>query len=102
MIGDDQISMFGPRARTSDPGTSHAAARSMEKPADVQRAKILAALVRPMTADELDESLGLRPTSAGRRLPELREMGLVRELKATRPTRSGRQAHVYALSTEAA
>jgi len=91
------LPLFEPRARNSDPVTSHQAAESMMGEAQGQRANILAALTMfgPMTADELDEKLDLRDTSAGRRLPELAEMGLVERLKDMRRTRSNRQAHIW-------
>lgn len=87
-----------PRARRSDPRTSHAAAASMRGAVGAQRAAVLAALhAGPLTADEIDDVQGWRPTTAGRRLPELEAMGLVRRLPETALTRSGRQAHRYAL-----
>jgi predicted transcriptional regulator len=86
-----------PRARTSDPVTSHAAAASMLEAADVQRA-ILVNLLRahgPMTADELDALAGWRVTTSGRRLGELERLGRVERTEATRPTSSGRAALVW-------
>jgi len=89
------LPLFPPKARNSDPDTSHEAAESMEGEADTQRKWILASLRRmgPQTADELDQRLGLRPTSAGRRLSEL--SGLVEMTEKTALTRSGRRAHVW-------
>lgn len=86
-----------PRARASDPATSHAAADSMTHAAGMQRALILNALKAhgPMTADELDALLGLRPSTSGRRLIELVRDGTVAITDETRPTRSGREAQVY-------
>ena len=62
-----------------------------------QRAKILAFLREHggATGDGLDEALGWRPTSAGRRLPELRELGLVTMTEEVRVTRSGRRARIW-------
>lgn len=93
----EAIPKLEPRARTTDPQTSHDAARSMTESADSQRQKILLRLTRlgPMTADELDHSLGLRLTSSGRRLPELLRVGWVERLPEKRLTRSGRQAHLW-------
>ena len=92
-----------PRARTSDPETSHEAAASMEGPAKSQRNDCLKLLrfTGPRTADEIDEYMeglthGRWPrTTAGRRLPELEELGLVERLPEKRPTRSGRKAHLW-------
>ena len=91
------LPMFPPRSRNSDPETSHEAAGSMEGEANAQRQRILAYLRYrgPRTADAIDLYLGLRDTSAGRRLPELKEMGLVEMTDQTALTRSGRRAHVW-------
>lgn len=96
-----QPDLFGPRplARATDPDTSHAAAGSMAGAADTQRRDIYEALRQagPLTADELDELLGLRVTSAGRRLIELARMDppMARRLAGKRDTRSGRKAHLW-------
>jgi hypothetical protein len=86
-----------PRARASDPTTSHAAAASMLEPADLQRALIVHALRTqgPMTADELDVALDWRETTSGRRLAEAERQGRVRRTGNTRPTRSGRNAEIW-------
>ena len=91
------LPLFPPKARNSDPDTSHEAAESMEGDAKAQRQRILAYLRYhgPHTADCLDAFLGLRDTSAGRRLPELKEMGLVEMTTMKALTRSGRRAHVW-------
>lgn len=89
------------RARTSDPATSHTAAAMVD--AEGQRGRIMdvlralykdVGLAGGLTADQLDEMIGWRLTTAGRRLSELR----VRELVipcGERLTRSGRPATVY-------
>jgi hypothetical protein len=94
-----------PVARKSDPDTSHKAADSMREAAAVQRAQIMQQLYAAgsvgLTADEVDERQGWRPTTAGRRLVELVRMGLASlrydaDLEpVTRATRSGRAAQVY-------
>ena len=86
-----------PRARRTDPDTSHAAANSMAEGAKGQRSRIHAYLTEfgPHTADELDEALDLRVTSAGRRLSELKEKGLAERTTEKRPTRSGRGAYAW-------
>ena len=91
------LPMFDPRSRNSDPETSKEAGGSMESEADTQRRKILDLLREfgPSTADGIDFALKLRDTSAGRRLPELKEMGLVEMTDQTALTRSGRRAHIW-------
>ena len=86
-----------PRARNTDPDTSHQAAESMADEAESQRRRILACLryYGAMTADALDEVLELRLTSAGRRLPELEEADLVTLTGGKALTRSGRQARLW-------
>ncbi len=88
-----------PRSRTTDVETSHAAAASVVDVAGVQRVRILQELEGGnLTADELDERISWRVTTAGRRLSELLEMGAVRRLEATRKTRSGRLARLWELA----
>ncbi len=90
------VSRGTPRARTTDVDTSHAAAASITDVAGVQRLRILQELEGgPLTADELDERIGWRVTTAGRRLSELLEATAVRRLETTRKTRSGRLAHLW-------
>lgn len=92
-----------PRARTSDPETSHEAAASMVEGAGRQREIVyayLATTTRRLTADDIDKYLAnLNPawprTTAGRRLPELEALGLVERLEEKRPTRSGRKAFLW-------
>ncbi len=91
----------GAKARRTDPQTSHDAAASMRGAADAQRRQVLGtlALHGPLTADEIDEHVEWRATTAGRRLKELETAGLVVRTPVTRPTRSGRQATVWSLTT---
>jgi len=98
--GEEESTGPAPRARRSDPDTSKAAAASMKGEAGTQRWNILNALYHggPPTADALDESLGLRVTSAGRRMSELQETSLVRMLREKGPTRSGRSAHLWEIT----
>jgi predicted ArsR family transcriptional regulator len=91
-----------PRARRTDPDTSHDAADSMagEKGgAATQRRDILnyLSVSGEATGDHLDEALGWRSATANRRLKELVQQGhLVRtDIKAL--TRSGRKAYCYRL-----
>jgi len=91
------LPLFPPKARNSDPDTSHQAAASVEDSAETQRRSVQYILrtYGPKIADEIDALLGWRVTTAGRRLPELRALGLVEMLPETGATRSGRQAHLW-------
>ncbi len=98
-----QLGMFEPRARTTDPQTSHEAAASMADAAGRQRAMVLLVLRDhgPQTADAVDailEGEGWKRTTAGRRLPELMEIGQVERTDEKRLTRSKRRAHVWTLA----
>lgn len=70
------------KARATDPATSFEAARGVERSgkADAQREICLNAVkLRPgMTAGELAEYTGLDRVAAGRRLPELRQAGAIK------------------------
>ena len=93
------LPMFAPRARNSDPDTSHAAADQAGRLADAHRAMILEALRdRPMTGDELCARFDWPHATANRRLPELRDAGLVAMTDEKRKTRSGRAARVWRLT----
>ena len=77
--------------------TSHDAAVSM-KEAAAQQCEILYDFLKnlgPATCDHADWILGWRPTTAGRRMPDLVERGLAEFTGETRKTRSGRAANVY-------
>lgn len=93
----DTLPLFAPVARRTDPDTSHEAAASVSESAGAQREAIYAWLKRngPATADAIDEAMGLRLTSAGRRLPELERMNLVDMLDESATTRTGRRAHKW-------
>lgn len=70
-----------PRARRTDPGTSHVAAQRMSRGrADAHRQTILAAIrAHPWsTYRGLAELTGLEPVAVGRRLVELERAGLAR------------------------
>ena len=85
-------------SRGSNPQTSFDAAESMQEIAAQQQRHLYDALVcwGPMTCDEVDQRLAWRPTTAGRRISDLVKAGLARATDQTRPTRSGRQATVFA------
>lgn len=94
-----ELSM-APRARRSDPATSHRAAESMVASAEAQRERIYWSLIRaggPLTADEIAVREGLSMEQVCRRLPELARVGRLEQLEATRPTRTGRPAQLWQL-----
>ena len=91
-----------PRARSTDPRTSHAAGDAVDAAGQRERImELLKAVGRPtgmwhggLNADQIDQYIGWRLTTAGRRLSELKRRGLV-EVVGERLTRSGRKASVY-------
>lgn len=77
----NQPSLFDPpRARRSDPDTSHASAAAIQAVAGEQFREILAALERPATA---------------RRLPEMEALHLVIPTKERRASPKGRPCRVW-------
>lgn len=70
-------------ARSTNPSTSHEAARKVEKTgkAGTQRAAIAAFLKdaeEPMTSEEIADAMGVDRYTPSRRLPELERRGIVR------------------------
>lgn len=87
-----------PRARTSDPDTSHEAARYTEPRANTNRALALRVLREHpdgLTDFELAELTGLQQTSIGKRRGELRDGGFVRDTGRRRRAPSGAMAIVW-------
>lgn len=91
--------MTEPRARRTDPETSHAAARSVL--AHPGREAVLACLLvhGPQTDEELYEHTEVRlycsPSGARTRRSELVDAGVVRDSRHRRKTKSGRQSIVW-------
>jgi hypothetical protein len=68
-----------PRARRSDPETSHAAAARSRAFSESHAGRIHVALTQgPATAHELSERIGLTVVQIDRRLPELGRVGMAR------------------------
>lgn len=92
------------RARNSDPMTSHLAADAVERKgnAATQRTLCLAEVRRMpgQTAAEIAAALGLERHVPSRRLPELREAGLVRNGDARRCDVQGTMALTWRLFFE--
>ena len=90
-----------PRARASDPVTSHAAAESMVDGAAVQRQAIVDALQSwgPMNHSQIDAFLGWNAHTSNRRLVELRRAGAVERTGRKTLTASGRYAFEYRVTS---
>lgn len=87
-----------PRARESDPATSHAAGRRASEFAHAHAALILAALGKgPKTMHEVAAATRLDGHAVARRLPELERAGQVRVTDQLRPSPSGRMCRVWEL-----
>ena len=83
---------FAPRARRTDPETSHAAARQAKALAAAHQLAILTCLQEygPLGKDGIGARTMLTGHAVGKRLPELQRMGLVTLTGRTVPSESGR------------
>jgi transcription initiation factor IIE alpha subunit len=90
-------------ARSGDPGTSHAAAKSIVTAAKGQCREILDVLMlgKPMTQDELAEVLGIDGHRISKRLPDLEHAGLAHTTGEERKGLSGRYQRVWRASDNA-
>ena len=81
------------------PATSYRAARTANVRG--QKARLLEfvrdAGMGGLTCYEASSLLGVSPNQTATRMMELREMGLVRRLDATRPTTPGNHGHVHVI-----
>jgi hypothetical protein len=103
-----QLTFPEPGARSTDPGTSHAAARSMRDAVTGQRRLVLRAVAWAgrdgATAWDIVSDLtrrGIRPPDqsvAARRLTDLHQAGLIEDTGTTRSGRSNRQLIVWRLT----
>lgn len=91
-----------PRARQTDPETSHAAAKAAEKFISGHFLKILRFLqtVAPHTAHylEMAKGTGLTDVQIGRRLKSLREIGYIASVGERPLTATGRTATAYRIT----
>lgn len=90
-----------PRARRSDPATSHVAAESMRPAIGEQHSRILHALKYGggKTIHELPDFVrGLDAVQIARRMSELEARALVVRTNETRPSPSGRPCTVWRLA----
>ena len=98
----EQMELAAPRARRTDPATSHAAAHSVAHLRHNQRVILtLLQLDGPMTDEELlylwNDRIAERISPSGLRTRrcELVDMGMVRDSGDRRPLESGRMAIVW-------
>lgn len=84
-----------PLARTPDPATSHAAARSARRFVDDHHAAILGVLWRKMNCYDIAKFTGLDHVAVARRMGELRDQGKVRDTGETAPGPNGRQCTLW-------
>lgn len=84
--------MFEPKARSTDPITSHMAADSAKELAKRHRERIVQCLTEgPCGCSELAKRTGLDPHQVGKRMKELEQEGLAIPTGRTVLSRSGRQ-----------
>ena len=102
---EHQLPLVTPRARTTDPATSHQAARSVAHLRQTQRAVYtLLALEGPQTDEELaylwHERMAdpISPSGLRTRRAELVDQGLVIDTGCRRPISSGRNAIVWGIA----
>jgi hypothetical protein len=89
-----------PRARKTDPATSHEAARRAELFATSHAERIVCALRMrgPSTAHELEPHTRLNYVQIDRRMHELVKAGRIKKTLLTRPTPTGGRAQVWELA----
>ena len=100
---DDQlgINFDPPRARNTDPDTSHDAAHIMRESglAKGQRRQVILALgVEPMHSFGVDQYYGWRDASASRRMTEVRNAGCSEKTGEKRKTVGNCTGHVHRLT----
>lgn len=101
---DDAPLFSKPRARSSDPWTSHAAAAQVPSFAERQHAQIMAVLEQHadgLTASEIAARVGvLDRVQVGRRMSELRDQHRVTESGETRKNQNNRHELVWKVNRE--
>lgn len=89
-----------PRARRSDPSTSHEAAAMATGLAAQHQQRVLHAMRaagEPVGAEQIAERTGMDAYQVRKRLVELQRAGLIALTGAERPTKSGRRERVWRL-----
>jgi predicted HTH transcriptional regulator len=98
LFGGETVLGLKPRARRTDPSTSHAAAESLGESPKFQREQILRVLRKSpagLTNDQLDEQFQWRTGTASRRTAELLAAGAIERREGDeRKTATGRMAQI--------
>lgn len=89
-----------PRARQSDPSTSHDGVRAVSLRAGTQAARLARAYrdAGELTDDEAGQIAGLRDAGYWKRCSDLRRAGIIEPTGETRPGRSGEQQRICRLT----
>ena len=93
-----QPDLFTPLARTSDPETSHDAARRQDRDTLVYQWDMIVAALQlhgPMNYSQIDRALFWDHPRAARRLHELVDQDRIRKTGSKTPTHTGSWATVY-------
>lgn len=93
-----ELDLAPPRARRTDPSTSHAAAAQATGVAKAHQERILAALResdRPLGAEEIADCIGILAYQVRKRLSELQDQHLVELAPGERKTRAGRAERLW-------
>ena len=92
---DNKTIDFADNARSTDPATSHAAAKQLDFAFELCSIIMICLKRRPGTFEEIASRTRLRPDQVWRRLSDLEKMGLARPTTETRKGSSGRQQRVW-------
>lgn len=91
-----ELGLEFPRARRTDPATSHAAADRASELVDRHFESVLKALEgRPGTIYGIGKAAGIDAVAVARRLPELQKLGKARPTERTELSPSGRACRVW-------
>lgn len=84
-------------ARTTDPGTSHQAARAASEFAGTHCERIHAALIHcgPMDPEQIGDMLNMEPYSVRKRLSDCHKAGIAQPTGLIVKTRAGRSQRVW-------
>lgn len=92
---DNKTIDFADNVRSTDPATSHAAAKQLDFAFELCSIIMICLKRRPGTFEEIASRTRLRPDQVWRRLSDLEKMGLARPTTETRRGSSGRQQRVW-------
>lgn len=94
------VPLLAPRARSTDPTTSHTAARSMRTSAAEHRKRILGVLNDhgDLTPEQIGDRCGLGSVQVCRRMAELERLGKAEPTGERRRNRNGSPARVWRIT----